>query len=258
MERIHLFELEDQAWFPRIIRDYGTDCMRFMSERAGVARVIAGKLKPVLAGTGDTEMLDLCSGGGGPAVAVAEQLKRDGHPVKVTLTDLYPNFGAFERARAGSGGMVDFVQGSVDASSVPEELAGLRTLFNAFHHFRPEQARGILEDAVRQRRAIAVCEVPQRTVLGVLLALLLSPLLVLLATPFIRPFRWSRIIFTYLIPAVLLLIWWDGLVSALRAYSPRELKELTAGLDPGGYVWEAGRGPLPRPITYLIGYPVSP
>ena len=32
MGRIHLFELEDQTWFPKPIRDAGTDFLRFMTE----------------------------------------------------------------------------------------------------------------------------------------------------------------------------------------------------------------------------------
>ena len=52
--------------------------------------------------------------------------------------------------------------------------------------------------------------------------LLLTPLAVGLATPFIRPFRWSRLFWTYVIPLVPLTCWWDGVVSQLRAYTPAE------------------------------------
>jgi hypothetical protein len=62
------------------------------------------------------------------------------------------------------------------------------------------------------------------------------------------------------VPAV---IWWDGLVSCLRAYAPEELEEMVAGLgraaegaDGTRYRWclgETRRGLLP--VTYLIGYP---
>ena len=41
---------------------------------------------------------------------------------------------------------------------MPDELGGFRTLFNAFHHFPPERARAILEDAVHKGQGIGVFE----------------------------------------------------------------------------------------------------
>ncbi|HEV2667545.1 MAG TPA: hypothetical protein VG324_21700, partial [Blastocatellia bacterium] len=83
-------------------------------------------------------------------------------------------------------------------------------------------------------------------------------LIVLLVTPLIRPFRWSRLFWTYALPLVPLIVLWDGAVSCLRTYSPAELRELTNGLGDGDYLWESGEEKHPRspiPVTYLIGYP---
>ena len=33
MSRIHLFELEDQSWFPVFLRNYGTDFLQFLSNK---------------------------------------------------------------------------------------------------------------------------------------------------------------------------------------------------------------------------------
>jgi hypothetical protein len=90
--------------------------------------------------------------------------------------------------------------------------------------------------------------------------MLLVPLMVLLVTPFIRPFRWSRLVWTYLIPVVPLVSLFDGLVSCLRTYSVQELRDLTEGLGANNYQWDIGElkstvGPIP--ITYLIGVPVD-
>jgi hypothetical protein len=94
-------------------------------------------------------------------------------------------------------------------------------------------------------------------------ALCAAPLLVLLLTPGIRPFRWARLFWTYAVPVVPAVIWWDGLVSCLRAYAREELEEMVAGLrreaaDAGGarYRWSVGetrRGLLP--VTYVMGWP---
>ena len=60
-----------------------------------------------------------------------------------------------------------------------------------------------------------------------------------------------------MIPFVL---FFDGLISCLRAYSPAELQEMTKGLATGDYRWEIGEksgGLLPLRITYLVGCPGS-
>jgi len=39
---------------------------------------------------------------------------------------------------------------------------------------------------------------------------------------------WVQILFTYVVPILPLLIFWDGLVSQLRTYSVQELEEFTS------------------------------
>lgn len=58
--------------------------------------------------------------------------------------------------------------------------------------------------------------------------------------PFVRPFRWSRVFFTYVLPAIPMLFGWDGTVSALRAYSTDELLAIARAV-PGSesYDWSA-------------------
>ncbi len=50
----------------------------------------------------------------------------------------------------------------VDATAVPAELGGFRTLLGAFHHFPPDVARSILADAAQKRRGLAVLEYTER------------------------------------------------------------------------------------------------
>lgn len=95
-----------------------------------------------------------------------------------------------------------------------------------------------------------------------MLAMLLSPLTVLAATPFIRPFRASRLALTYAVPAIPLFCLFDGMVSSLRVYYPDELTAIAARAEggQGGYHWDIGRLPVPGTparITYLIGHPAA-
>jgi len=260
MRRWHLIEIEDQPWCPRAIRDAATDYLQFSIAVGKVYAPIADKLRRAFERVGAARVVDLCSGGTGPWPTLASRLADDGEfPVEICLTDKFPNVSAFERARDGSGGAISFRQDPIDATAVPRELTGFRTIFSGLHHFPPAAARAVLADAVKCRQGIGVFEGTQRSVVGVLL-MLLTPLMVLLSTPFIRPFRWSRLLLTYVIPVVPLVVLFDGIVSSLRTYTPAELRELTAGLTDGGYEWDIGEARAERapiPVTYLIGWPAK-
>lgn len=255
--RLHLFELEDMAWFPAWIRDLGTDYIHFVEHRFALHEPVVPLLRDALAASGVDRVVDLCSGGSGPVPALARDLAAAGMQVHFTLTDRFPNLAAFRRAAATSDGAIAFEREPVDAREVPSRLAGLRTLFNSFHHFRPAEARAILEAAVDAGQPIAVFEIPDRRIRSIL-PLLLTPLFVWFFTPVMRPFRWRRLLLTYVLPVVPLYCLWDGVVSQLRAYSVPELEELSRGLGGDGYVWRAGHAPLepiPGRVTWLIGVP---
>jgi hypothetical protein len=254
--RIHLFELEDQPWFPAVIRDLGTDYLHFMETKMGMHRPMVPVLADALRSSGAKTVIDLCAGGGGPVVAIREELAKAGQPFRVILTDKYPNYDAFRTIAAKHPG-IEGHNAPVDATAVPTQLTGFRTVFNAFHHFKPNDARAVLQSAVSARQPIGIFELPERTLPIIIATALFVPILVLATAPFIKPFRWDRILFTYLPPLVPLLCWWDGTVSQLRAYSAAEMESLAASLGDVGYEWKAGRvrnGPGPH-LTYLIGIP---
>ena len=71
--------------------------------------------------------------------------------------------------------------------------------------------------------------------------------------PFVRPLRASRLGLTELLPRIPLLFARDGTVSAMRAYSPKELLALARAVPGGeGDIGDAGRGGQP---LYLTGRP---
>ena len=235
-----------------------TDFLRFLMETFAPYRGAAPLLARALEAVGETRIIDLCSGAGGPWLDLVRRIPAIGGPVpRVLLTDWFPNQGAFARLQVASGGAIAGNGEPVSATAVPARLIGFRTLFTALHHFPPADAHAILADAVRARRGIAVFEVTGRTPLA-LLAMLFLPLMVLGYTPFIRPFRWSRLLWTYLVPVVPLAVWFDGTVSCLRTYTPEELGNLVKDL--AGYEWEIGTvrsAPLPSRVTYVVGVPLT-
>jgi len=256
VRRFHLLELEDQPWFPATIRDLATDYLQFVQAHFRLDRAMQPVIRGVLEQTGTTRIVDLCSGGSGPLLLLVQDLSAQGLEVRATLTDLYPNAAAFTAIAKASGGRIDVERQPVDARSVPERLAGMRTIFNGFHHLKPADARAVLHASAAARRPIAIFEVSERTP-AALVGILLAPLAVWIATPFMRPFLWRRLFWTYLVPLVPFTCLWDGIVSQLRAYTIDELDAMAAGSAP--MRWERGKIPIAKGrghLTYLTGTPV--
>jgi len=258
MSREELVEIHDQPWFPKFLRDLVTDALQTLWDFSNSYKPILPLLRNALARAGTREVLDLCSGGGGPWFRLVRDFESDQNfPISVCLTDKYPNQEAFQRAFSGSNSRIRFDPRPVQATDVPADLGGFRTMFSSFHHFRATDARRVLADAVERSKGIAIFETARREP-RIMLTICIIPFLILFLTPRIRPFRWSRVLWTYVLPVVPLVLWFDGWISCLRSYSHEELNELVRSLPEESYRWELGTqrdGFLP--VTYLIGYLAS-
>lgn len=246
--RLHLFEWMDQPWLPAVLRDAMRQYLSVAYRSLPVWDQWATLVSDALSTGREVRLIDLGSGAGGPVSLVAAELRRQGMPVEVIATDLYPFDGEPEEG-------VHFYREPVDARRVPESLTGVRTMFAAFHHLRPSDARAVLHDAFARRQPICVFEATARTPVAVASSLLI-PLLVLLLTPKQRPLRVSALILTYLVPVLPVLIFWDGLVSHLRTYSRQEMEALTRELRANDYQWTSGDlqcSGIPFGLPYLIG-----
>ncbi|AMM50263.1 hypothetical protein TH61_02430 [Rufibacter sp. DG15C] len=256
--RWQLFELEDQAWFPHAVRQGMMDVLRFLITALGIYKPIVPLLLNGLKQTNQTQLVDLCAGAGGGILQIWEELeKQSGQAINITVTDKFPNVEAYQFLETQSNGAISFVETEVDATAVPPDLRGFRTVFSAFHHFKPEMAQKILQDAVRQNQGIGVFEGASKKWHELLLVWLVFPWVILLITPFIRPFTWSRLFFTYLLPLIPLGVVWDGTVSILRMYTPEHLQTMVQHLNAPHYTWQIGRAKhwSGTGVLYLIGYP---
>ena len=82
VRRWHLFELEDQSWFPAVIRDLATDYLQFIQTRFRIDRAMAPLVRRVLEAEPDaTRIVDLCSGGSGPLLLLVKDLAAAGVPI---------------------------------------------------------------------------------------------------------------------------------------------------------------------------------
>lgn len=249
MRRLHLFEIHDSVFCPDAIRNGLTDFLEFSIDIFDTYGGVRTKIAELLAASGVRNVVDLCSGAGGPWV---HWLKKGLIQASVTLTDKFPNVRSCDRlAESGIPGL-SYRRESVDASQVPEELLGLRTIFTAFHHFPPERARAIIADAVSKRQPIGIFELTSRCPLA-LFAMLLSPLGVWLLTPRMPKLGWRKLFLTYIVPVIPICVLIDGIASCFRTYS---IQELATMVGDNTYTWTIGavrgRG---GPITYLVGCP---
>jgi SAM-dependent methyltransferase len=257
MRRIQFIELHEQPWFPSTLRNQITDALQYGSAALKAYAPVSALLQRAIDAAESRSIVDLCSGSGGPWLHLSQTLRGDTAAYRICLTDKSPNLAAFENIKAASANRIDFYRSPVDAMDVPAKLSGFRTMFSSFHHFRPEEARAILQNAADAGQGIGIFEITRRSVSAVVMMFLwfLTPFAL---TPVMRPFRWSRLIHTYVLPIIPLVLLFDGLVSCLRTYRTPELRELIDGLAAGDYMWEIGERPgsfAGLTVTYVVGYP---
>ena len=244
--RARWFEFNDHPSTPRFLREGETDALRGLEAFAGVPPVVRVVLERVLGQLDTDDVVDLCSGGTGPLLHALPETAN-----AVTCTDLFPSERAerlVQRHRPGA----SYRRDSVDATRVPSDLPGLRTVINALHHFDDDLAHAVLDDAARAGQPILVVELLQRrwTDLGLMF---LVPLGVVLTLPFSRP-SLSAVLATYVVPVLPLMVGFDGVVSCLRARTEAELLALTDGLSQ--HAWTAGteRARMVE-VTWMLGVP---
>ncbi len=230
------------------------DYLRFLFYHLNMYAPVTPLLARNMKESDNGSLLDLCSGGGGPLgrLCHAQELSH----IRILLSDKFPNIAAYKELQKISGDRINYVPYPVDAMQVPAELKGFRSMFSGFHHFDEASAKKVLKNAVDARSGIAIFDGGDKNILILLAIVIFHPILFILFTPFIRPFRLSRIFFTYLIPLIPLCTMWDGMVSIMRLYTPAEMLALARDAGPE-YNWQAGklRNHWGMRIAYLIGTP---
>lgn len=248
MPRVHGVELEDSSLCPAWLRDEATEILVRGLNLAGWPSAIARLWLPWLKRLHFPRIIDCCSGSSGPIGGLLRE-----HPIRVTVTDRYPNLEAWKNLQRRFPEWVDYEPAPVDARCLPPDLQGVWSFFNSFHHFTPDDARKVLREAVFRRQPIAIFEALQRRWVR-LLSVFLMPLLSFTSILWARPFRWRR-----LHPLVAFLLTFDGCMSCFRVYTEAELWEMTREVDPEGtFDWQIGSfrlGWTPMDCPYLLGSP---
>ena len=257
MKRIHLFEFEDFKWFPNFIRNGGTDFLGFILKMTKFYEPVVKTLEQVITKTGHSQILDLCSGNGGPVETVSQNVYKELH-VKFILSDKYPNLPAFEKIKRNSNYRIDYYERALDVLDMKSTVKAVLTMFSAIHHFKPNEVKTIFKNTIESKMPICIFDSGDKHIGTIIGILLFHPLLFIFCTPFIRPFKISRIVFTYFIPLIPIYTIWDGIVSILRLYKPSDLKSIAKSADTGQlYDWTCGKlkNKFGFSVMYLTGVP---
>lgn len=258
--RRQLFEFQDQPWFPDVLREGQVEILSLATERSGLAQALAPAFADFVAQAGPGPILDLCSGGGGPVVALLQALANGGHVVPpVVLSDLFPKIDAWRAlcARLPAGLDVDFVPRPVDATRLGSDLdARAVTIVNGLHHFPQEKVHAIIAQVAARGAALFVSEGFPRSVLR---ASALVPALGLswLENPFRCAARGpQKALWSFGLPVLTVTGLWDWLASALRIHEPAELLATARSAAPH-HRWSGGEAPFAGwgQAIYLAGLP---
>ena len=245
-----------------------TNLIALLHKMTGTKEVIADLLIPIIREKGYSRIVDLGSGSGGIMPDVVETINKDLQTDKINLilTDLYPNSDQISKWNNRADSQVKYHSDAVDATRLDLAPSGLKTMINCFHHMPPNSARKILETASRKGEPILIYEMGENNIPLIIwwimlpISLFILMLMVLFMTPFVRPFSWQQILFTYLIPVIPICYAWDGQASLPRMYTLNDLEVLLKDLNTQQYKWSKGRAykrNKKKLGTYLIGLPTN-
>lgn len=243
MKRVQLFEFEDLPWFPNSLRAGMTRVLAAMHRATKLHEVLANECIVALEKSGESTILDYCSGSGGAMPKVLEEIRKNNSSINLELSDKYPNKESIMHYSNQIG--ISYHSESIDASKIGQKRAGIKTIVNAFHHMPPDSARNILKTAQEQGDTILIYEMAENKIplflwwLFLPLGLSIVFFMAIVLTPFAKGITFSQVLFTYLVPIIPICYAWDGQASLPRIYSPEDIKNLLSEIgQKENYMWE--------------------
>lgn len=208
-------ELEDYNWFPHILRNFQTDFIGFVASKFNLYDAYIDYLKEVKP-TKNT-MIDLCSGSGEPAISIFNKSNCFTH---LTLSDKYP-----QNLKLNDSKIPNKIE-QLDVLDMHFLSNKSYTMFNAFHHFS-ENEKGLIVEKIEQSNSNAfIVEVLQPSFICFLKVFFTTTVGMFFLSPFLRPFSFWRLFFTYILPINLFTICYDGLVSVIKSGSLEQYQKM--------------------------------
>lgn len=240
-------ELEDHAWFPNWLRRQQMEFISFAVVAFKVYEPLVGILRKCQVKYALQHWTDCCTGAAGPVhflvakgVSVPQIILTD----KYLLPPLTPP------------PPIESQLVTVDLLADPIPGDGIITIFNSFHHFRFLERQRLLAQIASTKRPLLVAEITQPTLVSFLLISLTTTLVQFIVAPWVKPFSWRRMIFTYLLPINFFSITWDGWISVMRSLSANDFRHHCQLASTAVYRYQFVQvGPWWKKVYILTGQP---
>jgi len=255
-KRRQLFEFTDLKWWPKYLRSMITTFLHANIEKYKPYSKKLDIIAKAMNSNKDNQIIDLCSGNLGPWIHLQEKLEKHyHHKTNIIFTDKYPNHKFTEKIQSLDN--CSYYSESVDARDVPNELIGIRTIFNGFHHFTPKDAYAIIDNSIQSNQPIIIFELLSRNWSDIIIVAIFTPFYTLLTLPFFMKLTLKNIVFTYIIPIFPIIFTWDTIVSHLRCYTEEEIEDMIVKADKNNnYTYIVGNYRAGKfPVLYCIAYP---
>lgn len=227
MKRKQVFQFTIQKWYPAFLR---RDMYEFMTWFVG--KVNAAK----------------------PFLPVLEEGLQHAPAKRMINLEMYLGVG-FDTVRKDIAAEVNVVD--MPLTNFNTSQPGVYTFVNSFHHLKPDAARHYMREISKSGNAVVVVEGNNDSLWQVVGMTVFVPLTIIFSAPFVKPFRITRLIFTYLIPVQPIITMVDGFLALFKLYNPKDMDELVSTIDTQNYTWKTAKAPNGRggKIMYLVGYP---
>jgi ubiquinone/menaquinone biosynthesis C-methylase UbiE len=220
-----LKELEDYNWFPNMLRKFQLEFIGSLVNWFGFYKPIVPLAKNLLENAKTNAVIDLCSGSGEPAIYLQKKIANN---FVTTLTDKFPQ-------KKSSTSSLSYLQQSIDVLNIMPEKEKLYTMYNAFHHFDDEQQRNILQKFSTNQSSILIVEILTPSFFTFLNVIFSGTIGQLLLTPFVKPFSFWRLFFTYVIPINIFTVVYDGIISVIKSKSVKQYQALVSTITQNNY-----------------------
>lgn len=199
-------ELEDYSWFPAILRKFQTDYIGFVVSKF---KIYEGFIEYLNKQSLKANIqFDLCSGSAEPASTI---FKKSSCFNELILTDKYPSYPSIKK--------LDVLEAEFDDRYT-------YTMFNAFHHFDDQEKTQIVEKIKSAKAQAYFVEILEPSFFFIIKVLFATTIGTIILSPFIKPFSFKRLLFTYIIPINILNISYDGIISVLKSRSLIKYQQL--------------------------------
>lgn len=266
------YEVCTDGWSPDWLASESQNLLGMYYKEAlnrGFLDDIKGAVLDHLSQWGGGDVLELCAGAGGSASVWHSLFVEKGLCTRTVLTDIQPNLPKWKSAAHDAPaaasfqyqddfnfecGSFSYVATPVDAVNAEATVDAVvpnfgadgkevRMIHLALHHFKPEQVKKMMQDAVAANAALVIID-HSPTAGGALYnwALAVSRLVPMI--PSILKLNPIKVLAAPLMPVILAGLWHDATVSILRTYSQAELEEMIREANGGdGYKVQMFRSP---------------